>query len=139
MTTWMLVEDEPDIYEIITLMYDMINVVGVSFMNGEDAIDWVGDYEHQPASHEKLELALLDIRLPGDINGVDVGRRLRESPALHDIVVVLMTAYHLTPDEEAAVLEDSGADMLVYKPLPRLNVFARALYEAIDRRKKRKT
>lgn len=99
MTTWMLVEDEPDIYEIIMLMYDLINVTGVSFTNGEDVLNWIAGYEMQPQGDEPLELALLDIRLPGDVNGVDVARRLRESPALHDVVIVLMTAYHLNPDE----------------------------------------
>lgn len=133
-TVWMLVEDEPDIYEIILLMYDLIGVSGVAFTNGEDAIGWVDNYENLNPTSEPLQLALLDIRLPGDISGVDVGARLRGSPALNDLVLVLMTAYHLTPDEEEAVLAASGADMLVYKPLPRLNIFADALNEAVERR-----
>lgn len=118
MTTWMLLEDEPDLYDMILAMYDMLGIGGVAFGSGEDAVTWIEDVEQGKYDGELPQLALLDIRLPDNINGPMVGARMRESPVLYDTVLVLMTAYRLSPSEERDVLEYSGADYVLYKPLP---------------------
>lgn len=118
MTTWMLLEDEPDLYDMILAMYDMLGIGGVAFGSGEDAVTWIEDVEKGTYDGELPQLALLDIRLPDNINGPMVGARMRESPVLNDTVLVLMTAYRLSASEERDVLEYSGADYVLYKPLP---------------------
>ena len=115
----MVVEDEPDIYEVLLAMFEMWGIEGVAFVDGEEAVAWVDDVDNERFKGELPELALLDIRLPGDINGAMVGERLRKSTELGNIASVLITAFKLTADEEKAIVKQAGADRLVYKPLPR--------------------
>ncbi len=105
MGRWMIVEDEPDLYDMLLTMTDLMGVDGVAFANGEDAVAWIEDVEEKRLSADLPDLALLDMRLPGEINGEDVGARLRESPVLGEITVVLMTAYRLSPKDEKAIFE----------------------------------
>jgi CheY-like chemotaxis protein len=121
MTTWMLLEDEPDLYEVLLSMYSLFGVEGIAFTIGEEAIKWVEAVDHGELKPEIPELALLDIRLPGEVNGVMVSERIRYSPVLGDMCIVLITAYRLSASEEAEVMEISGADALLYKPLPPMN------------------
>lgn len=127
MSTWMLVEDESDLYEMILAMYDVLGIGGVAFATGEDATDWIVDVERGVYEGELPELALLDIRLPGDVNGLMVGSRMRESSMLSHTVIVLMTAFHLTPSEEQEAMDIAGADYLLYKPLPKIGELEKLL------------
>lgn len=121
MTTWMLLEDEPDLYEMILAMYDILGVGGVAFGSGEDAVDWIREVDNGRYNGEMPELALLDIRMPDHISGPMVASRMRRSPTLNNTLIVMMTAYRLSLEEETQMMRDSGADFLLYKPLPRLD------------------
>ncbi len=134
MTTWMLVEDEPDLYDMVLMMYKMIGVEGLAFTNGEDAIDWIEAYERKEVGIVTPQLALLDIRLPDDIQGVDVGHRIRQSPNLKEIIIVLFTAYRLSPNEEREMMKTAGADLLLYKPLPKISEFKSIVNKLINKR-----
>lgn len=135
MTTWMVVEDEPDLYEMLLAMYEMIGVDGMAFTDGEQATAWVNDIERGYYTPQDVpELALLDIRLPGQISGPAVGARLRNCEATQRMVVVLMTAYKLSVEEEQQAFEQSGADMIFYKPLPPLGEFQAMLQDLIAAR-----
>jgi len=117
----MVVEDEPDIYEVLLAMFEMWGIEGVAFVDGEEAVAWIDDVDNGRFQGELPELALLDIRLPGDINGVMVGERLRKSPVLRNVSVVLTTAYKLSPEEQEAAIKRAGADKWLPKPLPKFN------------------
>src|SRR4051812_5080953 len=99
MSTWMIVEDEPDIYELLLAMFEMWAIEGVAFVDGEEAITWI-DEADKGTPGELPELAILDIRLPGNVSGPMVGARIRKSPALRHMGIVLATAYKLTVEEE---------------------------------------
>lgn len=118
MTTYMIVEDEPDLYDMLMAMSTVLGVDEVAFSTGEEAVTWIEEVEEGHFDGELPVLALLDIRLPGDIDGVMVAERLRESALLHNIAVVLTTAYHLSPEDEQSFIKRAEADMLIYKPLP---------------------
>lgn len=135
MSTWMVVEDEPDIYEVLLAMFEMWGIEGVAFVDGEEAVAWIDDVDNGRFQGELPELALLDIRLPGSVNGPMVGERLRKSPILGHIAIVLSTAYKLTPDEEKQVIALAGADKLMYKPLPKFNELQRTLEDVIAQRR----
>lgn len=131
MTTWIVVEDEPDVYEVLLAMFQLWGIDGVGFVDGEEAIAWIEDVDAGRFSGELPELALLDIRLPGIYSGVEVGARLRSSPALSSMAITLCTAYRLTPEEEIAFVAKAGADRLMYKPLPPFNQLQRILDEIV--------
>jgi CheY-like chemotaxis protein len=135
LSTWMVVEDEPDIYEVLLAMFEMWGIEGVAFVDGEEAAAWIDDVDTGRFQGELPELALLDIRLPGNISGPMVGERLRKSPILGQVAIVLSTAYKLSLEEEAKVKEQAGADKLMYKPLPKFNELQRVLEEVIALRR----
>jgi CheY-like chemotaxis protein len=118
MTTWMVVEDEPDLYDMVLTMYEMLGIDGVAFTDGEEAMSWIEEVDSGAYQQEIPELALLDIRLPGKITGNMVGERLRQSPHMNGMAIVLMTAYKLTPEQEKEVIEQAGCNLFLYKPLP---------------------
>ncbi len=136
MTTWMLVEDEPDLYDMVLAMYSMIGVKGEAFPDGESAMEWIEKVDAGKVSTELPELGLIDIRLPGDYSGVDVGERLRKSPKLKDMVIVLITGYHISPQVEQTFIRQTQADMFIYKPLPGFAQFRQQLEDLLQKRGK---
>jgi CheY-like chemotaxis protein len=135
LSTWMVVEDEPDIYEVLLALFEMWGIEGVAFVDGEEAIAWIEDVDKGKHPGELPELALLDIRLPGSVSGPEVGERLRKSTALEQMTVVLTTAYRLSPDQEREVIAQAGADHLIYKPLPKFQELKRLLEDLIAKRR----
>jgi CheY-like chemotaxis protein len=133
MSTWMVVEDEPDLYDTLLALFEIWSIDGIAFTNGTDAIKWIDDIDNGNAETNIPELALLDIRLLPDVSGPEIGRRIRQSPVLNKIAIVLMTAYHLTPTEEQAAIDRADADNLMYKPLPAPVEFRKILEDAIRR------
>lgn len=121
MATWMLLEDEPDLYDMILMMYDMLGLRGVAFSIGEEASEWIDAVNAGEYEGELPQLALLDIRLPDSISGTEISALMRKSPKLKETVIALMTAYKLSPAQEKQVMQESGADLLLYKPFPRMH------------------
>jgi len=136
MSTWMIVEDEPDIYSLLLAMFDVWGIEGIAFVDGDEAMRWIKDVEAGIPLRETPELALLDIRLPGEISGVHVGERLRHTDKLNDMAIVLITAYRLSPGEEQEIRQKAGADLLLYKPLPDLRELRVQLEATIRKRRK---
>ena len=135
MSTWMVVEDEPDIYEVLLAMFEMWGIEGVAFVDGEEALAWIEDVNNHRFTGEIPELALLDIRLPGDVDGITVGKHLRQSEILGNIAIVMITAYKYSPEEQAEAMRESGADRWQYKPLPKFNELQAMLETAIAERR----
>ena len=133
MSTWMVVEDEPDIYAVLLAMFEVWGIEGAAFVDGTEALSWIDDVDTGRVRSDLPELAIIDIRLPG-ASGPEVAARLRESPILRNMVIVLITAYRLQPSREDEVMAQSDADLLLYKPLPRPDEFRRVLEEALARR-----
>jgi len=127
MTTWLVVEDEPDLIELFQAATELIGVDSLIFSSGEDALEWIDTVECGDFQGENPVLALLDIRLSGEVTGVMVSALLRECPQLNPITLVLMTAYRLSPTWEQVMLKQSGADLLLYKPLPAFRELYRIL------------
>lgn len=139
MSTWMVVEDEPDIYDVLLAMFGIWGIEGVAFVDGEEAVAWIEDVDNKRFQGELPELALLDIRLPGDLDGIDVGERIRKSAVLGDIAIVLTTAFKLTPEQEVEYMARSQADKLIYKPLPKFSELQGILEAIIAERRAKQT
>mgnify|MGYP000892263823 FL=1 len=134
MPTWMIVEDEPDIYELLLAMFEIWGIQGVAFVDGPEAVSWVDDVDQGRVRGELPEVALLDVRLP-QLSGPEVAQRLRRSQTLGHIGIVLITAYRLSPDDEKAVMAEAQADLLLFKPLPSLNDLREMIEAVITKRK----
>jgi CheY-like chemotaxis protein len=66
------------------------------------------------AQHERPDLILLDINIPG-LNGLELARRLKSDPALASIPVIATTANVLLGDRERCL--EAGCDDYLPKPL----------------------
>lgn len=130
----MVVEDEPDIYDVLLAMFEIWGIEGVAFVDGGEACSWIDDVDAGRVRGELPELAILDIRLP-EVSGPEVGARLRKSPILGDIAIVLITAYHMPAEQEAEVMALSQADLLLYKPLPAMPQLREAMDKVIAKHK----
>lgn len=137
MSTWMVVEDEKAIHEILLTMFEVWGIDGKAFVNGEEAIAWLEDVDKGRYKGEIPELALIDIRLPGRAQGDDVGARLRQSPMLKDAAVVLTSAYKLSPEREREIFQTTQADDFIQKPLPKLRDLKLALEKALVSRREK--
>jgi CheY-like chemotaxis protein/signal transduction histidine kinase/HAMP domain-containing protein len=88
----LVVEDNPaeqlSISEL--LGYDDIDVIAAA--TGEEALAKV--------NNENFDCVVLDLRLP-DISGFEVLERLRDTPSLNDLPVVVFTGKELSPEEDA--------------------------------------
>ena len=62
----------------------------------------------------KPRLILMDIQLPG-MDGLELTRRLKNSPETQEILVLALTAYAMKGDDEKAIA--AGCDGYVTKPI----------------------
>jgi DNA-binding response OmpR family regulator len=102
----LLVEDEPDILEVVKLaleLYGDFEVIDCS--SGEEALRIVGNY--------KPDVFLLDYMMP-EMSGPQVLARFREVPGLEDVPAIFLTAR--VGSAAKAELYELGAKAVIYKP-----------------------
>lgn len=132
--TWLILEDDEDIPDMLVWMFNSMGVDSKAFRRGEDLLFWVEQRVEAGLKWSAPELALIDIRLTGLVSGIDVASRLRRFPGLENITIVLMTAYRLNSDDEQRILRLSGADSILLKPLPRKKELYAILSTAVKSR-----
>ncbi len=76
------------------------------------AVDGEMGWETAVAQHP--DLILMDLRLPGEISGFELTRRLKQHPDLRPIPIVALTAYG--NDEAEARARAAGCDAFLTKP-----------------------
>jgi CheY-like chemotaxis protein len=125
--TWLLVEDETDIRNIVAMMMMAWGERPLTLTDGYAAWRWLDSVASGSFADELPELALMDIRMPG-YTGDKIAARMRQIPTLKHIPVVLMTAFTLNEMEMQQLKKQSGADYILNKPLPDFDDFGRLLY-----------
>lgn len=115
--TWLIVEDEEDIRNIVSIMCNFWGHETIVFPDGNKASEWLDSVSTGTYSGELPELALLDIRMPGP-TGDQLAERIRQIDPLKEMAIIMMTAYVLSDSEKARIMSVSGADHLIKKPLP---------------------
>jgi DNA-binding response OmpR family regulator len=100
-----LVEDDDDLSNTLAMALEREGYAVMVYRTGREGLDGVlGD---------PPDLVLLDLNLP-DLDGLSVCRELRETDAVHDLPIIMLTA---RVDESDRVLGlDLGADDYVTKP-----------------------
>lgn len=102
----LIVDDEPDILDILKYILDKEGFKVRKAKNGEEAI--------AKAYEEKPDLILLDIMMPKK-DGIEVCRQLRSDKKFNDTFIVFLTARKEEYSEVAGF--DVGADDYVVKPI----------------------
>lgn len=78
----------------------------LNYINGEEALRYF--------DQDKPDLVLMDIQLAGELDGLEVVRRIRS--AGHQIPIIAVTAYAMVGDRERCI--EAGCDDYLAKPLP---------------------
>ncbi|MCH9611222.1 MAG: Alkaline phosphatase synthesis transcriptional regulatory protein PhoP [Chlamydiales bacterium] len=112
--TILLIEDEEDIAALIKLQADISGYklyVETDGLNGYRAVE-----------RDRPDLVILDIMLPGQ-NGLDICRKMKQSPELKNIPVVIISAKNEELDVVLGL--ELGADDYVAKPFSPKILFSR--------------
>lgn len=136
MITCMLIDSSSDMDDMLIAMFELWEMDGIAFLDGDDAVRWIEAVDAGKYSGKLPDLALLDVILPGVISGVELSKRLRQSSVLGNMAIILMTAYKYSPVEESDMMKRSGADKLLYKPLPKFQTLRYILEQALQVRLK---
>lgn len=113
--TILVVDDEPQIIEVVQ---DYLKQAGYRVLAARD-----GQTALTLARHERPDLVVLDLMLPGGIDGLEVCRRLRRDPVLADVPIIMLTARIAETDRLIGL--ELGADDYVTKPFSPREVVAR--------------
>jgi two-component system phosphate regulon response regulator PhoB len=110
----LVVDDEPDLVELITLNLERHRFGVLAAGDGNRALELARKYTP--------DLILLDVMLPG-IEGTEVARRLRADPATDQIPIIMLTAR--SEETDVVVGLTLGADDYVTKPFSMKVLMAR--------------
>src|SRR3954451_5260848 len=120
----LIVDDEPDILEIISYNLVKEGYQTLTAKNGIDALEKMATFDP--------DLVILDIMMPR-MNGVEVCKSIRSTPEYNDTLIILLTALS---DEQSQIKGlESGADDYVSKPISpkvlvsRVNAIFRRIYK----------
>jgi two-component system KDP operon response regulator KdpE len=108
----LVVDDAPRIVRLVTEVLQAVGYRVVAATTGETALEKV--------ALDQPDLVLLDILLPGGLNGHDVCRRLRE---FSDVPVIMLTAK--ARDQDILDGFEAGADDYLTKPFNSKELVAR--------------
>ena len=102
----LVIDDEPDVHGMLRALFRERPLEIHSAMNGADGI--------REAVRLQPDTILLDLKMPGGMNGIEVAERLKEDTRTQGIPVILLTSCRSTEDKIAAFR--AGADDYVTKP-----------------------
>lgn len=101
----LIVEDEPDIMEVVRIALARNPYQIELASTGEEALE--------KTAKNTPDLVLLDIMLPG-ISGLEVCRQLKSNPKTQDIHIIILTAKAQRRDIRAGY--EAGCDDYIVKP-----------------------
>jgi len=111
----LIVEDQPDICKLIRMTLEFGDFEIHEANDGETGLNM--------ARAIKPAIMLLDVMMPGLLDGYQVCTRIKQDPALQSIQVVMLTARGQASDMAAG--EAAGADAYLVKPFSPLELIER--------------
>ena len=102
----LIVDDQQDIRELVRMTLEMDGYQVHEAGDGETGL--------QMAARVSPDLMLLDVMMPGAIDGLDVCRRIRADLGRRKTKVVMLSARGQPSDHKAGL--DAGADAYLSKP-----------------------
>ncbi|WP_058088063.1 MULTISPECIES: response regulator transcription factor [Aquabacterium] len=111
----LIVEDQPDICKLIRMTLEFGDFEIHEANDGETGLNM--------ARAIKPSIMLLDVMMPGLLDGYQVCTRIKQDPSLQSIQVVMLTARGQASDIAAG--EAAGADAYLVKPFSPLELIER--------------
>ena len=112
--TILMVEDRPEIRKLVTMALRSLPYEVIEADSGEAGLKKV--VELRP------DLVLLDVMMPGHLDGLSVCRAIKGNPELAAIPVVMVSA--LTQASDLKLAREAGADDYMTKPFSLLELMA---------------
>lgn len=111
----LIVEDQPDIRKLIWMTLEFGDYELHEAENGDDG--W------RKAQAFRPHVMLLDVMMPGNMDGLQVCAKIKSDPALRDIRIIMLTARGQKTDIDAGIA--AGADAYLIKPFSPLELMDR--------------
>jgi len=102
----LVVEDNPLNMKLLEMALKAKNYTLLKATDGEEALDM--------AMREQPDLIIMDIQIP-KMSGLEVTRKLRETPTFSHTPIIGVTAYAMKGDKEKVI--ESGCDVYLSKPI----------------------
>lgn len=102
----LIVEDQSDIRKLIRMTLEFEQFETNEASNGVMGLELAREW--------RPDLVLLDVMMPGELDGLQVCERIRQDPALAGMRVVILSARGQAKDTEAG--KRAGADDYLIKP-----------------------
>jgi two-component system cell cycle response regulator DivK len=102
----LVVEDNPMNMRLMEMTLSTRDYTLLKATDGQEALDIAGK--------ERPDLIIMDINLPG-MSGLEVTKKLRETPAFSNTPIIGITAYAMKGDKEKVL--ESGCDVYLSKPI----------------------
>ncbi len=102
----LIVEDNPESMRLLEMVLSAKSYTLLKATDGEEALDM--------AMREQPDLIIMDIQLP-KMSGLEVTRKLRETPVFSHTLIIAITAYAMKGDKEKVI--ESGCDAYLSKPI----------------------
>ena len=119
----LVVEDNPTNMKLVR---DVLTYEGYTVIEGTTAEAGIAlAHEHLP------QVILLDIQLPGEMDGLDAVKRLKHDERTMAIPVVAVTEFAMTHDKQRAL--DAGFDGYLEKPIS-IDALREVVRLLVDRR-----
>jgi two-component system, OmpR family, KDP operon response regulator KdpE len=109
--TILAIDDEPQIRRVLRATLSAQGYTILEAKSGEEALETI--------RHERVDLVLLDVNLPG-ISGLETCREIRSAS---DVPIIMLTVHNAEQDKVQAL--DAGADDYVVKPFGSEELMAR--------------
>ena len=115
---YLIVEDDQAIRHILKEVFELLESDGkfTFCKDGNEAFAWLDKVDGKEIQ-DFPDIAFIDIRMPGP-QGYEVAERIRKTPPIANIGIVLMTAYELEEKKFNEIMTRSKADRYIPKPLP---------------------
>ena len=102
----LIVEDNPQNMRLLEMVLRAKGYTLLKATDGEEALD--------VAMREQPDLIIMDIQLP-KMNGLEVTKKLRETPAFRHTPIIAITAYAMKGDRERVI--EFGCNAYLSKPI----------------------
>jgi len=113
----LLVEDEPDNRDLIGMTLELDGHEMCYAGTGEEGLE--------QARARRPHLILMDLSLPGGLNGLEITRRLRLDSVFNEVPIIALTAHAMRGDRDRALA--AGCDEYISKPIIDLSDFSKTI------------
>ncbi len=112
MKTILIVDDQPEVRRLVEVTLRAGNYRVLKSADGKGAVEM--------AKAEKPDLIVMDLKMPGEIDGLKAVRLIREDADVRGCKIVMLTGIGRREDREACIR--AGADDYIVKPFSPLEL-----------------